>query len=80
MDIALLSLMLIWWLIFLQAFLIFCSSGQLSPSPILCPCITGFMFLAEGQEQVGTLALDSTNVTYHDSCVCSVCYMPQLQD
>lgn len=81
--ITLLSLVLIWWLIFLQTFLIFWSSGQLflplqlSVSP---PSISGFMFLAEGQEQVGTLALHSTNVTYHDACVCSVCYMPQLQD
>ena len=68
-------------LIFLLQFLISCSSSQLllplqSPvSPLLpLPCIlfSGFMFLGEGQEQVGPLALHSTNTKYHYPCVCSM--------
>ena len=68
-------------LIFLLPFLVPCSSSQLilplqSPvSPLLpLPCIlfSGFMFLGEGQEQVGPLALHSTNMKYRYPCVCSM--------
>lgn len=40
-----------------------------------CILFSGFLSLAEGQEQVGPLALHSTNMTYQDPCVCSVCYL-----
>lgn len=66
----------------LLPFLISCSSCQLLLSlqspissllPLSCILFSGFMFLGEGQEQLGPLALHSTNMTYHDPCVCSMC-------
>ncbi|GLD70225.1 poly(A) RNA polymerase GLD2 [Lates japonicus] len=38
--------------------------------PLYCILFSGFVFLGEGQEQVGPLALHSTKMTYHDLCVC----------
>lgn len=41
--------------------------------PLSCILFSGLMFLGKRQEQVGPLALHSTNMTYHDHCVCSMC-------
>lgn len=69
-------------LIYLLPFHVPCPFGQLllplqSPPSLLflslsCILFFGFMFLGEGREQVGPLALHRTNMTYHGLCVCSI--------
>lgn len=53
---------------------------SLSSSLSLLPLSLVSCFWLKDKNRWERLALHSTNVTYHDPCVCSVCYMPQLQD
>lgn len=47
--------------------------SSLTLPPPSCIFSSGFMFLSKRQEQVGPLALHTTNMTYHDYCFCSMC-------